>query len=52
MFDLPTLSVRNTNDYEIRPDLTLKRRKLEERLEKRKIDLDIDEFEDLSDSMH
>ena len=52
MFDLPTLSVRDTNDYEIRPDLTLKRRKLEERLEKRKIDLDINEFEDLSDSKH
>ena len=52
MFDLPALSVRDANDYEIRPDLTLKRRKLEERLEKRKIDLDIDEFEDLSDSMH
>ena len=52
MFELPTLPLRDTNDYEIRPDLTLKRRKLEERLEKRKIDLDIDEFEDLSDSMH
>ena len=52
MFDLPPLSVRDTNEYEIRPDLTLKRRKLEERLEKRKIDLDIDDFEGLLDSMH
>ena len=35
-----------------KPDLTLKRRKLEERLEKRKIALDIDAFEDSSDSLH
>ena len=34
------------------PDLTLKRRKLEERLEERKIALDIDAFEDSSEFLH
>tara|TARA_B100000945_G_scaffold309073_1_gene299544 strand:- start:874 stop:1032 length:159 start_codon:yes stop_codon:yes gene_type:complete len=49
--------VREESNWEIaepatKPDLTLKRRKLEERLEKRKIALEIDAFEDASDSLH
>ena len=49
--------IREESNWEIaepatKPDLTLKRRKLEERLEKRKIALDIDAFEDSSDSLH
>ena len=51
------LEVKEEYNWEIaepaaKTDLTLKRRKLEERLEKRKIALQIDAFEDSSDSLH
>ena len=52
MFDISDEPTWDNAEPLIKPDLTLKRRKVEERLEKRKIALDIDAFEDSSDSLH